>query len=240
MNATVTASDGQSGLGTDPSGTVPIATGTAGPKTVTRTAIDNVGHSTTRSCTTNVGYFVQVTGPVSKLVVRSGEAVLLTSTGKVNGNVTVKPGGALDIEGGSVTGRLTATSAALLRICGASITGAARSTNAAGSVVIGEGKPECAASTFSGAVTLKGNTQGVVVNGNVFHSNLKVMSNANGVSVINNKVTGSLTVLANTGGVTDKPNEVGGKSNSSRGRRAPVLLAGEHERRRARRQEGAR
>lgn len=56
VNATVTASDGQSGLASDPTGTVPIDTGSAGEKTVTRTAIDNVGHETTKSCTTEVGY----------------------------------------------------------------------------------------------------------------------------------------------------------------------------------------
>jgi len=55
-SATVTASDGQSGLAADPSGTVAIDTSTVGPKTVTRTATDNVGHATTRSCTTNVLY----------------------------------------------------------------------------------------------------------------------------------------------------------------------------------------
>src|SRR5450759_482092 len=55
-NASVVASDGQSGLAEDPSGTVAIFTTTVGPKTVTETATDNVGHSTTRSCTTNVVY----------------------------------------------------------------------------------------------------------------------------------------------------------------------------------------
>jgi lysophospholipase L1-like esterase len=54
--ATVTASDGQSGLATDPSGTVPIDASTVGPKTVTRSAADRVGHTTTKSCTTNVLY----------------------------------------------------------------------------------------------------------------------------------------------------------------------------------------
>lgn len=54
VQATVAASDGQSGLASDPSGTVPVSTAHAGPQTVTRTAIDNVGHETTRSCTTQV------------------------------------------------------------------------------------------------------------------------------------------------------------------------------------------
>ena len=55
-SATVKAKDGQSGLASDPSGTVPIETSKTGPFTVTRTAIDNVGHETTKSCTTEVVY----------------------------------------------------------------------------------------------------------------------------------------------------------------------------------------
>jgi hypothetical protein len=55
-SATVSASDGQSGLASDPSGTVPINTSTAGPVTTTSTSVDNVGHETTGSCTTQVGY----------------------------------------------------------------------------------------------------------------------------------------------------------------------------------------
>ncbi len=56
VSGTVTASDGQSGLAQDPTGTVPINTANAGPQTITRTAIDNVGHETTKSCTTEVVY----------------------------------------------------------------------------------------------------------------------------------------------------------------------------------------
>lgn len=56
VHATVTASDGESGLASDPSGNVEINTQTTGPRTVTRTAEDNVGHKTTKSCTTEVVY----------------------------------------------------------------------------------------------------------------------------------------------------------------------------------------
>ncbi len=48
VHATVTASDGESGLASDPSEVVPIDTTQTGPQTVTRTAIDNVGHETTK------------------------------------------------------------------------------------------------------------------------------------------------------------------------------------------------
>ena len=54
VSATVLASDAESGLASDPSGTVPISTEHAGSVTITRTAVDNVGHETTRSCTTKV------------------------------------------------------------------------------------------------------------------------------------------------------------------------------------------
>jgi lysophospholipase L1-like esterase len=55
-SATVTAGDSQSGLSLDPSATVAINTSSVGAKTVARTATDNVGHTTSRSCTTNVQY----------------------------------------------------------------------------------------------------------------------------------------------------------------------------------------
>jgi lysophospholipase L1-like esterase len=65
-SAVVSASDGQSGLASDPTGSVPISTSTVGAKTTTRTATDNVGHATTKSCTTVVGYaFSGILQPVN-------------------------------------------------------------------------------------------------------------------------------------------------------------------------------
>ncbi len=55
-SATVTASDAHSGLVSDPSGSVAIDTSTVGPKTVSRSVTDNVGHSASASCTTQVQY----------------------------------------------------------------------------------------------------------------------------------------------------------------------------------------
>jgi lysophospholipase L1-like esterase len=54
--AKVTASDDESGLRDDPSGTVAIDTTKIGPFVVERTAVDNVGHTVTRSCTVDVRY----------------------------------------------------------------------------------------------------------------------------------------------------------------------------------------
>ena len=53
-SATATASDGESGLLADPSGTTAIDTSTVGAKTTTKTATDHVGHTVTQSCTTQV------------------------------------------------------------------------------------------------------------------------------------------------------------------------------------------
>lgn len=52
----VTASDAQSGLRDDPTGDVTVDTDTVGPQVIERTAVDNVGHSTTESCTVAVKY----------------------------------------------------------------------------------------------------------------------------------------------------------------------------------------
>jgi hypothetical protein len=211
--ATVTASDGYSGLASNPSGTVAIDTSRAGPQTITRTAVSNVGLETTSACTTTVGYFVVVSGPVNgNLTVRAGEAFELTSTARVSGRVTVKPGGALDVEGATLSSSLTATHAALLRVCAASIAGAVRATDASGPVVIGEGTAECAADTISAAASVKGATAGVLVDGDVLRSSLSVTDNSGGTTVTHNRIAGALTVKGNTGAVVDRPNEVTGKS----------------------------
>jgi hypothetical protein len=73
--AAVTASDGQSGLAHDPSGTATIDTGRLGPVTITRTAVDNVGHETTRSCTTDVVYGLRDLTPRAGKRVKQGQGV---------------------------------------------------------------------------------------------------------------------------------------------------------------------
>jgi acetyl esterase/lipase len=212
VNATVTASDGQSGLAKDPSGSYPINTSTSGVKTVKVTAIDNVGHETEASCSTLVGYSQVITTNLKgNLTIKAGQAIELTKTAKVSGNVVVQPGGALDVEGATISGTLTAKEATLLRICGAK---AAKVTavNGTGSVVIGEGNEECPPSKFGGVVTIKANKAGVLIDENDFSASLKVLNNEGGTTVINNKIAGELVVKGNTGTVIDTPNAVEGKS----------------------------
>jgi hypothetical protein len=55
-SAEITASDDDSGLANDPTGTVRIDTTHAGTQVIERTATDNVGHSRTERCTVDVRY----------------------------------------------------------------------------------------------------------------------------------------------------------------------------------------
>jgi hypothetical protein len=212
VNATVTASDGQSGLAVDPSGSYPINTSTGGVKTVKVTAVDNVGHETEASCSTLVGYTQVITGNVkNKLVVKKGQAIELTKTAKVSGPVTVQPGGALDVEGATISGSLTAKEATLLRVCDANVSSTLKAIGGSGSVVIGEGNEACGSSNLHGTATVKANKAGVLIDENVFFSALKVLSNEGGTTVINNTIAGEFIVKGNTGTVLDTPNEAEGK-----------------------------
>ncbi len=75
VTASVTASDGQSGLAQNPSGTVAIATGSLGEQTTTETAVDNVGNETTRSCTTDVVYAFSRLRPAAGKAYKHGKSV---------------------------------------------------------------------------------------------------------------------------------------------------------------------
>jgi lysophospholipase L1-like esterase len=213
VNATVTASDGQSGLAKDPSGSYPIDTSSGGVKTVKVTAIDNVGHETEASCSTLVGYTQVIsTNLKGNLTIKAGQAIELTKTAKVSGNVVVKAGGALDVEGATISGSFSASEATLIRVCDTSISGTTKVAASSGSLVIGEGNEACGSSNLQGTTTVKGNKAGVLIEGDVFDAALKVLNNEGGTTVTNNKIAGELIVKGNTGTVIDTPNEVEGKS----------------------------
>ncbi len=209
-NANVSASDGQSGLATDPSGSVPIDTSKTGSQTIERTATDNVGHVASASCTTEVVNTTVITGKVKgRLVVKSGEAVELTSTAKASA-IEVQPGGSLDVEG-ATTKAIKASGASVIRICGAKTAGI-KITGSSGPVVIGDSEG-CAGNTIAaGGVNLSSNTAGVSVQNNKLAGAVKVASNSGGATVVGNTIAKNLTVTGNTGTVTDAPNTVGGKS----------------------------
>ncbi len=209
VSASVSASDGQSGLASDPSATVPISTATAGPKTVERTAVDNVGHSSTNSCTTLVGHSLVITGAVrKKLVVKSGESVELAPSA-TTGVVEVQPGGSLDVNAASVK-TIKSNGAIVLRVCGAKV-GSLNVAASTGPVVLGDGEG-CSPSAFGKAVTLNGDTGGVSLVGNTITGVTKVLNGAGTTIVQNNTIGKSLTVTGNSGEVVDTPNTVAGKA----------------------------
>jgi cytoskeletal protein CcmA (bactofilin family) len=217
--AKVSASDGQSGLSVDPSGTKPIDTSSAGEKTVTARAVDNVGHESEASCSTDVEAGRVISGTVKgPLTIKASESVELTSTAHVTGAVKVKRGGSVDVEGATLSGGLSAKGAAVVRVCGASIAGSVKINGSTGAVVLGDVSEECAASSFFGAATVSSNTDGVRIEGqalieeNTFHGSLKVSGNGGGTIVVDNLVDGSLTVNGNGAPVTDMPNTVEGKT----------------------------
>jgi hypothetical protein len=217
--AHVTASDGQSGLTVDPSGTVAIDTSTVGVRTTSATAIDNVGHSAEASCSTTVKYSQVISGNVKgKLTVGKGQGVEIAPGTKVGGAVKVKPGGAIDVEAATLAGGLNTGGATVVRVCGASISGATRVSGTSGPVTLGRAGGECAASSFFGSVAVKSNAGGVVIEGTpmveegMFHGSLNVSSNSGGTTVRGNSVSGSLTVRGNSATVIDTPNAVEGRS----------------------------
>lgn len=76
----VSASDGESGLGSDPSGTLSLDTSTVGSHTRTVTAIDNVGHSKSASCTYSVvwpfgGFYSPVNNKPFVNVAKAGSSI---------------------------------------------------------------------------------------------------------------------------------------------------------------------
>jgi hypothetical protein len=211
VHATVAAADAQSGLAVDPSGSVPIDTAKAGSVTIERTASDNVGHSTTSSCTTDVENTQTIAGLLKKkLIVKSGEAVELTATTKAKA-IEVQSGGALDIEGAS-TGGIKASGASQIRICAATVSGASKLTGTTGSVVVGD-EAGCGGSSFKSGLTVTAGSGTVTVIGDQLGAKLTVTHNSgSATTVTHNTVAKALTVTANSGSVIDTPNSAKGKT----------------------------
>lgn len=110
------------------------------------------------------------------LVVGPGQSVLITSTGRVSGAVTVQPFGALAVQGGTITGAVSAAGSDGVTLCGATIGGALSVSASLGSVLMG-GSPACA-NTVSGSVSLA--------------------FNLGGLEIANTTVKGAMTVAYNT------------------------------------------
>lgn len=214
-SASISASDAQSGLASDPSATVALDTTKTGPQSTAASATDNVGHESSDSCTTQVLNTNVISGKVKKkILVKSGEALELSSTAVVN-QVEVEPGGSLDVEGASSKG-IKASGAGVIRICAAKV-GSIKVAGNTGPVVIGDSEG-CSGSSSSAGAVLQNNKAGVSVVANTFKGSVKLTGNSGATTVTGNTITKNLTVSGNSGTVVDTPNTVGGKS-KAQGRR---------------------
>ncbi|MDP9418634.1 MAG: Ig-like domain-containing protein [Actinomycetota bacterium] len=110
-----------------------------------------------RSCT--------ITGDFAGgVVVKTGETVTVCGA-TVSGSITVKPGGALNVEN-SRTGSIAAAGAGPVRICGSSIGGIVKVSDSRSWVLVGDPPDGCAPNTVRGSLIMEGNHHGVQVIGN--------------------------------------------------------------------------
>jgi hypothetical protein len=143
---------------------------------------DNYAFTSYRPGTLTVAFATTITGTYTgKLAVKTGEPVLLSPGSSVNGPVTVKPGGTLEIDGATITGPLSASAPGAIRVCHARVTGPTTISAATGLVVLGDddGSPTCAGSQLDGPV--------------------RITNGTGAVEFDENHVTGPLTITGNTG-----------------------------------------
>jgi hypothetical protein len=152
-----------------------------------------VGYSSTISgsqnggLTVGAGQAVNVTsaGKVNGTVTVNSGGTLFLNGGTVNGGVTVNSGGGLFVNGGTINGGVTTTGATALTLCGATnINGNVSASGSGGFVLIGDagddGSPACATNKITGNVTLTSNTHGVELGGNTITGNVTLTSNSGG------------------------------------------------------------
>jgi hypothetical protein len=109
---------------------------------------------------------------------------------QVSGVVTVRAGASLVVRDSTIRGALTATGAQAVQLFGSTVTGAARITGTTRDVTIAGG-------TFTGTLTLTGNTQ---VSADERYSRL---AGAYGPILAGSRVTGALRCSGNSAPVTD-------------------------------------
>jgi hypothetical protein len=126
------------------------------------------------------------------LIVRSGEAMCLSSSAVVIGPITVQSGGSLDIEGATVYGSINSDGAGEMRICGAQINGAVSLSSTVALVLIGglEGS-NCAGNSLHGPVSVTDNTAGVEFDYNTVDGPLTITGNTGSVGLFGDTVTGT-------------------------------------------------
>jgi hypothetical protein len=121
-------------------------------------------------------------GHVGTLVVRTGSTCL--SGARIRGNVSVRPGAAVEIDKATITGSVRAADPADARICGATIGGSVAVRGASGLVLVGGDPAErCPANRIGGALRLVRNTGGLEAIGNHVRGRVTISGNVGGEGV---------------------------------------------------------
>jgi hypothetical protein len=156
--------------------------------------------STSPLVTEQVSYTSTISGNSnSDLTVGSGQSVNVTSSGKVNGNATVKGGGVLSVNGGTINGNVTVQPGGVFFMNGGSVNGNITSTSATGLTL-------CGAQKINGNVSASGTSSYVLIGGagaagcagNDINGSITLTNNTAGFEVSLNKVNGAITVTGNT------------------------------------------
>jgi hypothetical protein len=203
---------------------------------VTFTPTDTTDYTSPTATTTISVGFTQAcitTTDNGSLTVAKGQAICVSSGGKVTGSISVTSGGALYVNGGTIGGSLGSAGAAAVTLCKATITGSISIATTGGPVTLGG--DACAGDTVGGSVSVadnsggvslqnshvtgsfsvSSNTGGVVVTANTITGSASVQNNAGGCTFTNNTVTGSLAITGNTGPFTYSGNTVHGSVTDS-------------------------
>ncbi|HUK45575.1 MAG TPA: hypothetical protein VLV28_09785 [Gaiellaceae bacterium] len=223
-NASVTVSGGSGGSFTAAcSGATDRAGNAAATVSVSYQVVGTLGNGTT-ICNGAYG------GTGSNVTVPAGAVCTLIPGTKVNGNIQVQQGGALNDQGATVGGNLQAASPVWIKVSGGSIGGNLSIQGLTGAPA-GVDNSLCSAA-ISGNVAVQGSGASSPIDignlgacaggaGLTIAGNLQVSGNAGAVQVGGNTVKGNLTVQANTGGGTLKSNSSGG--NCTLGGNAPGI-----------------
>ncbi|MGW1895467.1 Ig-like domain-containing protein [Streptomyces sp. NPDC002004] len=187
---TVTFSEGST-----PLATVPLTGGQArfstsglqpGSHTVTARYDGDPGHAPNAgipSADITVGFSAPclTTPRRTPLTVAAGESVCIAAGGRQQGQVTVRPGGALAVSGAEITGPVSADGALALSVCRSRLAGPFTVTGAGGYVLIGSDHDDtaaCPGNTITGALTVEDGTGGIDVSGNTVTGPVRIDGNA--------------------------------------------------------------
>ncbi len=180
--------------------------------TVTFTPTDTTDYTSVVTTTTISVGFSQAcitTTHSGSLTVANGQAICVSTGGKVTGSVSVATGGALYLSGGSITGSLSSSGALAITICGTTVTGSVSVSATSGPLTLGG--PSCGGDTVASMSLTNDMGTTSLVNGKTTGS-LSVSGNAGAVTITGTSIAGSMSASSNRGGVTISGNTVSGSA----------------------------